>query len=831
VPSSFSNTTGASPGQVVFAGTPGKVTEYVVSLTVTDDLARVSSADPTMVSPAATALAFNQTFQRTIVVDGLDSQLFTMSFLYRQRSGTSAADTYTLATTAGHGLGAAVNIYQDGINNSYNVSSANTATTQIPVRSDVGFWLTIPGTVLGDTSDKTTYQFSIPNAPNVDPDLETFGAGVTGTLTPAKKTAFQFQNPGTTVNSVLTGPWNPQLQITTGSGFGIENMPVDTRTFQGAIDLFNNVCSLTGTVVEEPNMRWLDRLSVPTTDVLPTLSFPPVFPATNNVTADFSGILGYQGIPEWFVFLKEVETRDWNTLVNSSNLASYATLTSPSGMGFVIDEGTYIGDTQSSQHWSVSALQAFRAPASTSEPYDFTVMKQSVRGLTDLVDSHNLNVTASGDPDSSAGLNPTPMGLTGLTFMSGLLHTPPTAALSGGLSSITVPYNADSDQDRIPNSPLTYTPFQTRSTFGYAEYLWTNAWARPLVLNRTNLNWADTSVNMTAIPGEAGAPIECAPTAGPTTTVGILSFPWFFYSNPTNPWPSVTNVPPNASAYNLNVVNGGTFDATSPVTENGLTGTTTGVGRFFWTAFTPHYNAVDGAMISRTWLADDTPGNVSQIPVTFTGTATDATTAWGFLPPQDTGVDKRGRGANGLPLSPTTTTGYRIQWYNPTKNAGGTPVSPDFWAVQLVDANSNAQVFLLSGSYPRQTTQAMSNALMTDCRTYIPSNQTTYVAGDTAGPGYCWFDVPLELRPATQTANVTVFALKAILRNNPVPGARALNRSEWVEAVKTVTASISAVPGQASTSTVSNAHKVPFNYPWDIVVVNGPATPVAQTGN
>jgi hypothetical protein len=26
---------------------------------------------------------------------------------------------------------------------------------------------------------------------------------------------------------------------------------------------------------------------------------------------------------------------------------------------------------------------------------------------------------------------------------------------------------------------------------------------------------------------------------------------------------------------------------------------------------------------------------------------------------------------------------------------------------------------------------------------------------------------------------------------------------------------------------VSFAHKIPFAYPWDIVVVNGPATPVA----
>ncbi len=81
----------------------------------------------------------------------------------------------------------------------------------------------------------------------------------------------------------------------------------------------------------------------------------------------------------------------------------------------------------------------------------------------------------------------------------------------------------------------------------------------------------------------------------------------------------------------------------------------------------------------------------------------------------------------------------------------------------------------------------------------------------------------MQPQPGT-TATLTVFALKSILKNKPVPVARVINRSEWVEAVKTVTASISTVPGG---NDVSFAHKIPFNYPWDIVVVNGPATPVA----
>ena len=43
-------------------------------------------------------------------------------------------------------------------------------------------------------------------------------------------------------------------------------------------------------------------------------------------------------------------------------------------------------------------------------------------------------------------------------------------------------------------------------------------------------------------------------------------------------------------------------------------------------------------------------------------------------------------------------------------------------------------------------------------------------------------------------------------------------------AVKTVTATISTKPGGIDQSF---AHKIPFNYAWDIVVVNGASTPVA----
>ena len=168
-------------------------------------------------------------------------------------------------------------------------------------------------------------------------------------------------------------------------------------------------------------------------------------------------------------------------------------------------------------------------------------------------------------------------------------------------------------------------------------------------------------------------------------------------------------------------------------------------------------------------------------------------------------------------------------WYNPTKDINGLPIPPDFWAVQVVEG-SNTQMFLLSGNFPRTGQNSLTNTLVTDLQSYLPSGKSTFQTGDLAGPGYCWFDIPLELRPPTgTTATVTVFALKAILKNNPVSNpnvqvARVINRSEWVEAVKTVTASISAKPQGAD---VGFAHKVSFNFPWDIVVVNGPATLVA----
>ncbi len=740
-PANPANATTASPGDVFFNGQTGVLTPCLVTLTVTDAFNRPSSNGPN---------ANPNTYQKWVIVDGTNTQTFDLAFLYRQRSPTSAPDTYTYAQLPANGNGAQVSIFQDGMNNTYTVSSGNVASIDIPVRSNVTFWLSIPPSVLGGTKDASTYMFSIPNAPGLDPDMENSITNGPRPLTLADGTAFAFQN--------ATYPWNPQFQVTTATGFATETSAAQTRTFQGTIDLINNWCGATGTVVEMPNMRWLDRLSVPTTDAYPVLSFPPYFPTTASLLGPFSGILGYQSIPEWFVFLKAEETRDWNSLLSTSNLGSYGTAAGPATLGFVMDD-LYTGLTQSSQHWSVSAFEAFRAPASQSEPYDFDTMKQTATGtvglfdvnpitnpVTHLPDPYNLGAEPNGDPNPVEGLNPTPMGNAGLSFLSELVNSNPSSApLSGGLWHINVPYDANT-QDRIPDTPTTYNARQDRPYFGYAEYLWTKVWARPLVLNRTSLSWGDASgvfdasiiqsVPQPAPANVPAAPDECTASSGTSAT----TLPYFFYSNPTNPWPDVANVSPNGSAYNLNVVNGGIFDASSPVTEGGLTGTSTGVGRFYWTAYSPHYNAVLGALISRTWLADGTPGNLNQIPTTFSGTTTDATTAWGFLPPQDTVIDKRARGANGLPLVPATTGGYRVTWYNPTMDGTGTPVPPDFWAVELKDG-TNVQIFLLSANYPRATAQAMTDSLMTDARTFLPSGKSTFQSGDLAGPGYCWFDV------------------------------------------------------------------------------------------
>ena len=142
------------------------------------------------------------------------------------------------------------------------------------------------------------------------------------------------------------------------------------------------------------------------------------------------------------------------------------------------------------------------------------------------------------------------------------------------------------------------------------------------------------------------------------------------------------------------------------------------------------------------------------------------------MTPQDTIVDKRKRDSNGSVLSPTILGGYRVTWYNATKDANSNPVAPDFWVVELKDANGTKH-FMLPGNYP-VAAQSTTDLIMTDARTYLPSGNAASAGPamasgsvtDTVAPGYCWFDSPVEIRP-TPGATLTVFAVKAILKNHP----------------------------------------------------------------
>jgi hypothetical protein len=419
------------------------------------------------------------------------------------------------------------------------------------------------------------------------------------------------------------------------------------------------------------------------------------------------------------------------------------------------------------------------------------------------------------------------------------------APLAGGLQDLIIPYDTN-DPNRTPLvSPFSRNFNGIRSIFSYSEYLWSSVWAHPLVLNNASLNYSDSGAF------DPNHPLN--------TYLG--NFSHFRFSQPTA-WPkfiSATGIIPDNSQFDLTAVGGPSFNAASPVAENtpATPPATTGVGRFYWTAFTPSYNSAGGAVISRTWLALDntvTPSLNDKPPTTFSGAAVgDATAAFGFIPPQDMVVDKRGRNADGS-LNGLSSGGYRVTWFNPTLDASatpGNPVPPDFWVVELVTTASNSNPsgstihFMLPGGFPAAganpavQTQQVNSLVLTDARSYLPSGNTmaqgpatiSGVVTDLVAPGYCWFDVPLELRPLTGTeARVTVFALKAILKNNPVAGARALNRTDWIDAVKTATAQITIQPnpGGGGVIDVSYAHKVPFNFPWDIVVVNGPSTTVAQ---
>lgn len=784
-----------NPGEVIFPGVSGKIVAYLVNLNVTD---ATDAQDAACKSVGRTSATNAKTTQKWVVVDGVNTQNFNLSFSYRQTTDSTGSQTLAPVATTFHGLGSVIQIFQDGVTYSYRVQDALMlqALISVPVRSDQPFWLDLPP---GISSDTRAYFMRIPNAPTgayADPTL------VNGT--PLATWAFPFlanmANPSAQVStfgfqypSATTGPWNPTLNIVTAQGFASETSQATQRRLQGTLAYIGGD-------------RWLARPSVPFDD--PTGSVPLEYKAAE---ATFSGVLAYQTFAEWLLALQAVPTAETSVAGTSANL------------GFNLNYSAYSADSKTSDSFKVDSMQAFRAPGASGDPFD-------------------LDAAGWGAANCTAPLSPTAVNSAVPAFFNQAIYgTQGNTAFAGGLTGLAIPYDPN-DAYRKVKAPSARGFNPVRSVFSYSEYLWSRVWDWPVVLNAAQLNW----------------------TASYT---GLSSFPGFRYTA-TSAWPKQYGISPKNSAFDLTASGGGVFNASFPAAENGGAPSSTGVGRFFWTAFTPWYNGAPGCLIARTWLAD---GGTLQPPTAISGSSSgDATAALGFVPPQDVMVDKQGRNADGS-LNGQSLGGYRVAWFNATKDASGNPVPPDFWVVELV-ANGQVQHFMVPGSFPAKTipsdpasgyptfpTTTTPNPdaipILTDARVQMTSAQVyqdvstliyymknmatgQYFVPPPAGatlqpvsivaPGYCWFDVPLELRPtAGSSATLRVYALKAISANNPggklTP--RALNRTEWIEAIKTATANISV---RASDGTdLSYVYKIPFNYCWDIVVTNGPATPVA----
>jgi len=722
-----------NPGEVFFPGVANQITAYRVDLTVTDNLGR-----PSVNSAKARS--------KWVVVDASNTQDFHLSFMYRQKSDSNLNLVPTIATKAANGLGAQIQVFQDGVTNTWSVvdASGTQADKKIPVRSDLPFWIKIPS---GVASDSRAYFMRIPNAPT-----GAYADATLGSTLDISTSSFGFASG--------TYPWNPTLQIVTAQGFAPEVDSAAKRKLQGLYSLA--LPSPTTTA----DTFWLNRMSAPFAEGVIT---------GLNGNAGFSGITAYQSFAEWPIVLEAKPTGATGSLTST---------TGSTDLAFNLDYGKYQDAATTSASYGIAAMQAFRAPKGSTDPYDLTVA-----GWGNASAKTTLTSTAA-----AAGVG---------TYFGQMITDPVgTTRLSGGLTGLSIPYDAN-DPDRTVIAPSTRNLTGIRSVFSYAEYLWTNVWAWPLVLNSSQLKYDANLSTSTA---------------------------FYRYSVPPTSWPSyLSAITPDSSSFNLNASGGPSFapQTSSPVAISGTPGTF-GVGRFFWTIYTPYYNSVPGATIARTWLADAS----GQPPTAQTGLANptgDATAALGFVPPQDTVVDKRGRSADGT-LSGDALGGYRVTWFNPTKANGGNPVPPDFWVVELV-ANGETRHFLLPGSfpatYPTYSPSGLPNpeaiAILTDARVAMTRQSDSKLI---VAPGYCWFDVPLELRPAAgSSATLTVFALKSVLANNAPTGARALNRPEWIDAIKTAAANM-IVKGSNGTL-LTDIYKIPFNYYWDIVITNGPATPVA----
>lgn len=757
--------TQSTPPRIVYPGVAGQTVAYLVTLTVTDSLNRSSNTG----TPQNRTPPVAKTFQKWVVVDGAHTQNFNLSFLYRQRSQTGA-DVFTSATQASNGYGANVQVFQDGQFTTFSVSDLTShATVQIPVRSNLPFYVQVPG--FG--SDTHGYLLQIPNAPTgpfADSSLGlTLGAG----------SSFGFQN--------TSAPWNPTLQVVTAEGFGPETTAVGQRRLQGLVNSSGPYgANLAGGAV--PNVRWMDRLSVAGDD--PTGAIQWI--QNSNNMGSFSGIPANQLFDEWTLFAHTLQV-DSSILAGVSTPKFNTAAASPTDLGFTLNYPKYSADSVLSDAYAINALQAFRVPASTTDPYDLNSGNNAFNDASLTVGLGAINAPVP--PSTTPGFTPAKNGATVRAYLDQIANLAQgSVPLQGGITGFTIPYDGN-DPNRIPNQALVGNFSGLKQVFSYADYLWSRVWARPYVLDCASLSYLDTMQNMG-------------------------SFNGFSYGNPALTWPKSTNpISPDGSRIDLTANGYPAFDASqSPISTGGMP-PSTGVGHFYWASSTPFYSAASGSVISRSWLADA----MGQFPTTFNGVSATgfALSGWGFTPPIDLVVDKRGRDATGV-LNGQSSGGYRIAWFNPTKDAGGHVVPPDFWVVDI-QANGKTQDFMLPANYP--ATQAVSNPVLTDARTFLPSGASTYVGGDSVGPGYCWLDLPLELRPVSGTAIITVFAVKTVKTNtSATAAARPLNRPDWIEGVKTATPRVSIV---SSTGDVSFGHKILFKYPWDIVIVNSAQTLVA----
>jgi len=808
VPTSAGGTT--PPTQVTFAGVPGQLTAYLVSYQAEDAFNRLSA-------PAYV----------WIVVDGVHTENFTLNLLYRQLGDNGSTVALNPVVSSGNGLNTQVEIHQDGYYNSYTINSAGQASVTVPVRSNVPFYTKVPA--IG--ADTISYAVRIPSQPAgtpgadpswIDPELEMKAYTLS-----ARSSSFSFQS--------SSAPYNPTLNVVTAQGFAPEASNTVKKMLQGRVGPSMAPNSYTQGTSYPHDDRWLVLPSEP------SITYPITWP--DSVLGYFSGIPVNQTFAEWPLFMLAIEPDKLPNLEALAADTTYTTNPVPSDLGFNLNYAAFSNDpivvsssTPASRISSVERMEAYRVPSNSTDPYDLS------KGVVNW------------DEDTFvADLNPTPvLGTSPATtsYYSQIIVNPASSGtpFSGGLDDLVIPYDLN-DPNRLPlASPMTHYLQNMFPVFAYAEYLWSSVWVQPVVLNSANLNTTDT--------------------LGYGTNMGISQTNWLLQSNPAA-WPKLnssspnpTPIEPDGSYFDLTANGAGVFDASSPVTfgtpatsgsaptapKTDPTGTS--VGHFYWTAFTPSYSsAAGGALITRTWLAEGTGVQAPPVAADFNGSAsTDAASGWGFVPAQDTMVDKRLRNPDGTLAGPATG-GYRVTWFNATLSPSGTVVPPDFWVIELKSGGGAPVHFMVPSNYPAQpnypapaniatdTTQTLASPIVTDARWFIAppagpglpdSYSATWSSAALAAPGYCWFDVPTELRPA-DPADLTVWAVKSILANQPPSGAnpRPLNRPDWLDGIKTAVANMLVTPSDNVDK--AYAHKIPFNFPWDIVVTNSEPTPVAPT--